>query len=94
MLVIHPDIGIRTACCFARMLFLPATLPRAPLTPRCSRCRPWDAPPNILNDAGVELGSNYEWPIISMEESRTQVPVRTMLSSPLASTWIPVCVLD
>jgi len=50
-----------------------------------ARRRPWDAPPNILNDAGVELGSNYEWPIISMEESRTQVPVGIMLSSPLAS---------
>ena len=29
----------------------------------------------MLNDAGVELGSNYEWPIISLEESRNQVRV-------------------
>ena len=27
----------------------------------------------MLSDAGVEMGSNYEWPIISIEESRSQV---------------------
>ena len=81
----HHGIQIRKHMFLACMFCPPATLPGQPLTPRCSRCRPWDAPPNILNDAGVELGSNYEWPIISMEESRTQVLVRTMQSSPLAS---------
>ena len=27
----------------------------------------------MLSDAGVELGSNYEWPIISIDDSRNQV---------------------
>lgn len=30
---------------------------------------PWDAPPEILADAGVELGLNYPFPVIDMEES-------------------------
>lgn len=30
---------------------------------------PWEAPPQILADAGVELGLNYPFPVIDMEES-------------------------
>jgi hypothetical protein len=30
---------------------------------------PWEAPPHVLADAGVELGSNYPCPIIDIEES-------------------------
>lgn len=36
-------------------------------------CRPWEAPAHVLSDAGVDLGVNYEWPIITMDESRKQV---------------------
>lgn len=50
---------------------------RSSMAVLCNACRPWDAPQNVLNDAGVELGSNYEWPIISLEESRTQVRDRS-----------------
>lgn len=31
--------------------------------------RPWEAPEHVLEDAGVELGSNYPYPIISAEDS-------------------------
>ena len=31
--------------------------------------RPWEAPENLLADAGVELGVNYPLPVISIEES-------------------------
>ena len=29
--------------------------------------RPHEAPTQVLQDAGVELGANYEWPIISLQ---------------------------
>ncbi|KAK9843673.1 hypothetical protein WJX81_001963 [Elliptochloris bilobata] len=32
--------------------------------------RPWEAPPALLADAGVELGVNYPLPLITLEESR------------------------
>jgi len=31
---------------------------------------PWEAPADILADAGVELGVNYPWPVVDMEESK------------------------
>ncbi|KAG7672050.1 hypothetical protein Ndes2526B_g06988 [Nannochloris sp. 'desiccata'] len=31
---------------------------------------PWEAPPHVLADAGVELGVNYPWPVVDMEESK------------------------
>ena len=73
--------SLKSICPLACVPRPPASLHGAPLTAYVCP-RPWDAPQNILNDAGVELGSNYEWPIISMEESRTQVPIRIMLSPP------------
>ena len=33
-------------------------------------CRPWQAPAEMLAAAGVELGGNYELPIILPHESR------------------------
>lgn len=41
------------------------------ITHRCLLrvCRPWEAPENLLTDAGVELGVNYPLPVISLEES-------------------------
>jgi hypothetical protein len=32
-------------------------------------CRPWEAPESLLDDAGVELGINYPYPIVSVEDS-------------------------
>ena len=32
---------------------------------------PWEAPPEILADAGVELGVNYPWTVVEMEDSKT-----------------------
>ena len=37
-------------------------------------CRPWEAPPEVLAAAGVELGGNYESPIIMPHESRQVLP--------------------
>ena len=34
---------------------------------------PWKAPPKVLADAGVELGVNYPWPVIEVQESRTML---------------------
>ncbi|KAK9819946.1 hypothetical protein WJX72_004261 [[Myrmecia] bisecta] len=34
---------------------------------------PWEAPEHILSDAGVELGVNYPFPVISVEESQQQL---------------------
>uniref|UniRef100_A0A061S2Y5 Cryptochrome 1 n=1 Tax=Tetraselmis sp. GSL018 TaxID=582737 RepID=A0A061S2Y5_9CHLO len=34
---------------------------------------PSEAPPALLQDAGVELGTNYPYPIVSIEKSRRQV---------------------
>lgn len=34
---------------------------------------PHEAPPNLLADAGVELGINYPFPVISMEESTNRL---------------------
>ena len=31
--------------------------------------RPWEAPDHVLEDAGVELGVNYPYPLISAKES-------------------------
>jgi hypothetical protein len=31
---------------------------------------PWEAPADVLADAGVELGVNYPWPVVDMEESK------------------------
>ena len=31
--------------------------------------RPWEAPEHVLQDAGVELGVNYPYPVVSAEES-------------------------
>ena len=35
--------------------------------------RPWDAPDAILSDAGVELGENYPYPVISVERSEAEL---------------------
>lgn len=32
-------------------------------------CRPWEAPEHVLQDAGVELGVNYPYPVVTAEES-------------------------
>lgn len=32
---------------------------------------PWEAPPEVLADAGVELGVNYPWPVVDMEDSKS-----------------------
>lgn len=34
--------------------------------------KPWLAPKAVLQDAGVELGTNYPWPITDIQESRQQ----------------------
>jgi len=31
---------------------------------------PWEAPADVLADAGVELGVNYPWPVVDLEESK------------------------
>ena len=36
----------------------------------CFSCRPWEAPEKVLQDAGVELGTTYPYPIISRDESQ------------------------
>lgn len=36
-------------------------------------CRPFDAPTEVLLDAGVELGSNYDWPIVTDSEAQAHV---------------------
>lgn len=33
---------------------------------------PWEAPKNILKDAGIELGHNYPLPIVDLQESRNK----------------------
>eukprot|EP00775_Hariotina_reticulata_P012492 gene12492-12626_t len=35
--------------------------------------QPWKAPPEVLEEAGVELGFNYPWPIISPEAAKEGV---------------------
>lgn len=39
--------------------------------------RPWEAPESLLDDAGVELGSNYPFPVISVEESKMTLKAAT-----------------
>ena len=34
--------------------------------------KPWEAPPEVLSDAGVNLGSNYPSPIIDLKQSRNE----------------------
>ena len=46
-------------------------------------CRPWEAPAQVLAAAGVELGGNYERPIILPDESR-QVCLPAL---PLCRAW-------
>lgn len=36
---------------------------------RACQTRPWEAPETILSDAGVELGENYPFPVVTVEES-------------------------
>ena len=36
---------------------------------------PWEAPPEVLEDAGVELGVNYPWPVVDMEDSKSALDV-------------------
>ena len=31
---------------------------------------PWEAPNNVLKEAGVVLGENYPYPIVNLQESR------------------------
>ena len=33
---------------------------------------PWEAPKNILKDAGIELGYNYPLPVVDLQESRNK----------------------
>lgn len=42
---------------------------------------PWDAPPTILNAAGVELGQNYPRPIVDIELARDR------LTSAILKMW-------
>lgn len=50
-------------------------------------CRPWEAPEQVLQDAGVELGVTYPYPIISQEDSQktlewaSQVIQKTLLNN-------------
>ena len=39
------------------------------------RCRPWEAPEQMLADAGVELGVTYPYPVISLEESEEHLQI-------------------
>ena len=54
----------------------------------CSFCRPWEAPEKVLQDAGVELGVTYPYPIISQEESQktleyaAKIIQKTLLENP------------
>lgn len=34
--------------------------------------KPWLAPKAVLQEAGIELGNNYPWPIVDIQESRQQ----------------------
>ena len=36
---------------------------------RARHTRPWDTPETILSDAGVELGENYPFPVVTVPES-------------------------
>lgn len=48
--------------------------------------RPWAAPSKVLSDAGVELGSNYELPVVAEEESATHLAYAcSMVEQSLAS---------
>jgi deoxyribodipyrimidine photo-lyase len=31
---------------------------------------PWEAPPDVLQSAGIEMGSTYQWPIVDHQEAR------------------------
>ena len=33
---------------------------------------PWEAPKNILKDAGIALGDNYPLPVVDLQESRNK----------------------
>lgn len=44
--------------------------------------RPWAAPPEVLSEAGVELGENYPAPVVTLQESQ----VRTRTKSRWTST--------
>ena len=34
--------------------------------------KPWEAPADALADAGIELGTNYPWPIVDHREARSR----------------------
>ncbi len=50
-------------CCFATVL------QQAQCHATWVLCRPWEAPEHVLQDAGVELGVNYPFPVVTAEES-------------------------
>lgn len=40
---------------------------------------PWDAPPQVLQAGGVELGFNYPWPIVGVQEARERLQEALLL---------------
>ena len=45
-------------------------LPQLLLLPQKYLFNPWEAPENILHDAGIKLGENYPHPIVDLKASR------------------------
>ena len=45
-------------------------LPQLSLLPQKYLFNPWEAPENILHDAGIKLGDNYPHPIVDLKASR------------------------
>ena len=45
-------------------------LPQLSLMPQKYLFNPWEAPNDILNEAGIKIGGNYPHPIVDLKASR------------------------
>ena len=57
-------------------------------------CSPWEAPDQVLADAGVELGVTYPFPVISIEESEEHLQmaaqvIQDTLAASMAEPQVP-----
>jgi deoxyribodipyrimidine photolyase len=46
---------------------------------------PWEAPAAVLDDAGVELGSTYPWPVVALEEANAALAAAVAVMEEAAS---------
>lgn len=58
--------------------------------------RPWEAPEQVLADAGVEMGVTYPYPVISLEESEEHLKraaqiIQETLASSKPDTQVSHC---